>query len=524
MLFVQTAISRPWKGSLMRAPSFSLRRFSIVLPFVCLAMLVLTTSAAAVPLLLIASDPFTNLSSQHRTIVGPDSFSFGSTMVAAAQAGRFYDDGASGIAVSTSTNNGNSWTSGVLPGMTGFTNPPGPYARVSDPSVAYDAKHNVWLIASLALQLTPGGTSGRAILISRSTNGGITWGNPVVPIQLLASPTQDFDKPWIVCDNNLLTSTHYGSCYAQWVDFASSNRLKAAYSLNGGVSWTLSNTPPVSVVGGQPLVLPTGRVVVVFSNFNQSALGSTISNNGGVSFGGLFPVSTIAAADDPGTIRSDPLSSAEVSGDGRIYVVWADCRYRAGCPNPGSTNDLVYKTSTNGVIWSPSPSSSAPARIPIDPISSTVDHFIPGVAVDRLSSGASIRVAVAYYFYPNVLCTAATCQLDVGYVASADGGAHWNPAIPLAGPMATSWLPNTTQGRMVGDYISTSFDSNGLAHPVFTLANPSIPTGDCWFDTPSCDQALYTPATGLSPTPGGLTPTLGGPPLSGSPGNNPQKR
>jgi hypothetical protein len=332
-----------------------------------------------------------------------------------------------------------------------------------------------------------------------------------------------------VCDNTPTSSyfsSHYGSCYTQWDDFAHANRLKVAYSRDGGLTWALSNTPPVGAVGGQLLVLPTGRVVVVFSNIDQSALGSTISITGGVSFGGVSRVSTIAAVDEPGNLRSDPLASAEVSGDGKIYVVWADCRYRLGCPtgllgNP--TNDLVYKTSTNGTTWSPS-SSAAPARIPIDPTYSTVDHFIPGVAVDRLSSGASIRVAVAYYFYPNVLCTAATCQLDVGYISSADGGAHWNPAIQLAGPMATSWLPNTTQGRMVGDYISTSFDSVGLAHPVFAFANASIGSGDCAVDTPNCDQALYTPASGLSPALGGLTPTLGGPILSGSPGNKPQKR
>jgi BNR repeat-like domain len=505
----------------MRARSSSLCRFSTVLSFVCLTMLVLTTSAAAnVPLTQMAVDPFTNSSSQHSTIVGPDTFSFGSTIVAAAQLGRFSNDGASDVGFATSTNNGITWTSGVLPGITGFTSPAGPYARVSDPSVAYDAKHNVWLISTLALQPIPGGTSGRAILTSRSTNGGFTWGNPVTTA--VALPIQDFDKNWIVCDNTP-TSLYYGSCYTQWDDYAAGNRLKVAYSQDGGLTWTPSNVPPFGAVGGQPLVLPNGRVVVVFSNVSQTALRATISTNGGVSFAGVFPISTIAAADDPGAIRSDPLSSAEISGDGRIYVVWADCRYRAGCPNPGSTNDLVYKTSTNGMTWNP-PWPSSPNRIPIDPIFSTVDHFIPGVAVDRLTSGASIHVAVAFYFYPNVSCTAATCQLSVGYVSSANGGSTWSVPIQLAGPMATSWLPNTTQGRMVGDYISTSFDSIGLAHPVFALANASTPTGDCAIDTPFCDQALYTPMSGL-PVGGPIpTPPPAAPFSGGSPGANPQKR
>ena len=79
------------------------------------------------------------------------------------------------------------------------------------------------------------------------------------------------------------------------------------------------------------------------------------------------------------------------------------------------------------------------------------------------SSGASIRVGVTYYYYPNVACTFATCQLRVGFIKSSNGGTTWNAAIDVAGPMTMSWLPNTSQGRMVGDYISTSYNSSGLA-------------------------------------------------------------
>ena len=63
----------------------------------------------------ISSDPFTNTDSQHATQVEPDSFAFGSTIVTAAQTGRFNNGGASNICWSTSTNAGMSWTSGCLP-------------------------------------------------------------------------------------------------------------------------------------------------------------------------------------------------------------------------------------------------------------------------------------------------------------------------------------------------------------------------------------------------------------------------
>ena len=63
--------------------------------------------------------------------------------------------------------------------------------------------------------------------------------------------------------------------------------------------------------------------------------------------------------------------------------------------------------------------------------------------------------------------------------------------------MRMSWLPDTSQGRMVGDYISTSF-AGGSAHPVFEVANvPTAGGSDCATATPNCDQATYSPSAGL---------------------------
>src|SRR5207237_3740707 len=149
------------------------RRFAPVLGAAAAAALVLSVAAGAtIPVVKIATDPFTNSTSQHKTIVEPDSYSFGSTIVSAAQDGRFFDGGASDIGFATSQNNGSTWPSGVLPGITVFTSPPGPYARVSDPSVAFDARHGVWMVSSLALNAS---VSGAAVIASRSTNGGLTW-------------------------------------------------------------------------------------------------------------------------------------------------------------------------------------------------------------------------------------------------------------------------------------------------------------------------------------------------------------
>ena len=460
------------------------RRLGLVLALAALAALTLTLVASAnVAVTIIATDPFTNSTSQHATIVEPDTYSFGSTIVAAAQWGRFTDGGSSDIGVSVSTNNGSSWTAQQLPGLTVNSTPAGPWARVSDPSVAYDAKHNVWMVSGLGIDAN---VNGAAVTLSRSTNGGATWNNPINIA--VASAGQFLDKNWTVCDNTP-TSGFYGSCYTEWDDNGHGNLLKIAYSRDGGLTWTLSKTPNVGVIGGQPLTLPNGNVVVPLDNASETAIGYTISTNGGARFGNAFTISSITAATDPGNIRSGPLPSAEISGDGKIYLVWEDCRFRANC----TTNDLVYTTSTNGSTW------SAIQRIPTDPggVSGTQDTFIPGVAVDRTTSGASIKVAVGYYYYPNVNCTEATCQLDVGYVSSSNGGSTWTAQTQLRGPMTIDWLPNTTQGRMVGDYMSSSFDANHLAHPVFAEAY-APPTGDCVTSTQNCNQPLETPSSGLA--------------------------
>ena len=105
-------------------------------------------------------------------------------------------------------------------------------------------------------------------------------------------------------------------------------------------------------------------------------------------------------------------------------------------------------------------------------MSSGVDHFIPGLAVDPATSGASAHLALTYYFYPNAACTPATCQLDVGYVSSPDGGAHWGAPTQLAGPMSLGDIAATSQGPMVGDYISTSFNAGGTAATVFAVGLP----------------------------------------------------
>lgn len=166
-----------------------------------------------------------------------------------------------------------------------------------------------------------------------------------------------------------------------------------------------------------------------------------------------------------GNLRTSALPSAEVDAAGMVYVIWQDCRFRSGC----TSNDIVMSTGTNGFTW------TAPVRIPIDSTESGADHFIPGIGVDRSTSGGSARLALAYYYYPVAACNASNCDLTVGFTSSTNGGSTWTQPRKVAGPFRMAWIAQTDQGPMVGDYISTSFAGGPLAFPVFMIAKP--PTG-----------------------------------------------
>ena len=438
-------------------------------------------ASAQVPIKRVSMDHYTNPTSFHKTEVEPDTFSFGNTVMGVHQTGRFPDGGSSNIGYVVSTDGGATWRRGFLPGTTIFANPPGPWSRATDPSVAYDPLHDVWMVNILAMT----GTTGKAILVSRSTDGGLTFGNPITVAATVGN--QFFDKNWITCDTTP-QSPHYGNCYTEWDDANSGGQLHVARSTNGGLTWSPSAVPGAGVVGGQPVVQPDGTVVMPIDDGFESAVQSFVSADGGVSFQGPFPVSFIQAHLVAGNLRVHELPSAEVDSTGKVYTVWNDCRFRAGC----SSNDIVMSTSTNGQSWSPV------VRIPIDPTNSTVDHFLPGIGVEPGSGGATAHLGLLYYYYPVANCSSGTCQLTVGFIESFDGGATWTTAVKVADPMLNTWLPLTTQGYMVGDYMSTSF-VGGLAFPVFMVARQ----GTCQLGQPtSCLVPAVVPELGLSGDPG----------------------
>ncbi|HJP73388.1 MAG TPA: sialidase family protein [Pseudonocardiaceae bacterium] len=445
-------------------------------------------STAAVSLTEVSTDPFTDTDAQHATEVEPDTYSSGNTVVSAFQVGRVFGGGSSDIGWATSTDAGTTWKHGFLPGLT-VNQGGGRFSAASDASVAFDAKHKVWMIASLPIDST-GNAAG--VAVNRSTDG-VTWQNPVHGVGF---DGKGYDKNWIVCDTTS-TSPHYGNCYIEADITSSGNTEIMATSSDGGLTWGAAKSPSGSPsgLGGQPLVQPNGTVVVPYSA-NGSAIRSFVSTNGGTSWGASVLVANVRAHAVAGNLRDgEGLPSAEIDGAGKVYVAWQDCRFRSGCP----ANDIVYSTTSNGTSW------SAVTRVPIDATTSGVDHFIPGLGVDHATMGSTAKLGLYYYFYPKAKCSASTCQLEAGFISSANGGSTWSAPTTVAGPFGLSLIASTSQGSMVGDYISCSVvNGKGVA----LVAIGKTPSSGKAFD-----EAMYAVPGGLATT-GGSHRAVSGQPVA----------
>ena len=389
----------------------------------------------------LSRDPYTDPAGQHETQVEPDSLTVGRTTLATFQVGRRFDGAATNIGFAVSADDGRSWRSGLLPGLTLASRPAGPHERASDPVVAYDGASRTWLIATLAIQ-------GRVtrLTVSRSTDGS-TWGLPVVAAEAATAQGIAFDKEWIVCDNGA-ASPFRGRCYLVYTDTARDDSLGVVSSDDGGETWSGPVRIPVTdAVGAFPVVQPTGALVVPFL-WRGSRLGASVSANGGTSFGAPALVAEIGARRAPG-LRLFTLPSADVDPAGRVWITWHDCRFDPGCTG----NAVVVSTSANGRAWStPRPATSGR------------NAMLPAIGIHPGTG----RVALAYHVVRG------GGGVDVELVESVADGRWGAPRRLSARTMRPSWMPDTTSGRMLADYISVHYAG---ARPLVVWVLASEPVG-----------------------------------------------
>jgi hypothetical protein len=361
---------------------------------------------------------------QHATVVEPDSFAFGSTVVATYQVGRFSGGGSGATGWASSTNGGRTWRSGTLPGV----------GHASDPSVAYDSVHGVWLVTTLGISAGP-----TSIDVSRSTDGS-RWSRP---LHALESSVQTFDKEWITCDN-WLQSPRRGTCYIAYTNFRV-NRIALIASIDGGVTWSA----PVyaqrgDVVGAQPAVLPDGTVVVAW--LDRDDILASRSRDGGVSLDPAVVAGRISFNGFRG-LRAPPLPSIDVERGGRLLLAWPDCRFRSSC----SGNDVVVSTSQDGLTW------TQPARV----THGGPSYLIPGIAADP----ASDRLAVV------AVVGARSGRIGAALMTSTDGSRWSAPRRLDTRPMSRAWLARAEGLAFLGDYLSASW-AGGRAIGFVPLALP----------------------------------------------------
>src|SRR5262249_49582466 len=77
------------------------------------------------------------------------------------------------------------------------------------------------------------------VMVSRSTDGGLTWTAPVT----VAATGVFYDKNWTTCDNTP-ASPFYGHCYAEFDNASAGDLELMSTSAHGGLSWGSPPPPP----------------------------------------------------------------------------------------------------------------------------------------------------------------------------------------------------------------------------------------------------------------------------------------
>lgn len=385
--------------------------------------------------------------------------------IAVWQQDRFFNGGSSGLGVAFSNDSGVTWTRPTAPPfsacMGGNSANGGDFQRATDPWVTFDRGGNAYFM-SLSLN-DPDGTvapDDHAMLVSRSRDGGQTWG----PVTTLIRE----NIPGVLNDKNAMTGdpTRANTVYAVWDRLApdpdsGTFRGPALFTrTTNGRTWEaprpIFDPGPLSqTLGNQIAVLPNGDLINVMTTilFGREVVTVMRSTNSGrtwnnpifvdqeFSVGALFGGEGVV---DPR--NNDPVRTGNIIPDiavdprpGRrtVYLTWQDSRFS------GFNNDQIVlaKSTDGGITWDPPVlvSTEAPA----------VQAFNPSVEVNGRG-----EVAVSYADFTFDTVTSLTLDTDHWSTRSTDGGVTFDPRERItAESFDTRSAPPTARGFFLGDYM-----------------------------------------------------------------------
>lgn len=400
-------------------------------------------------------------------------------LVGVFQQGRFQDGASVDPGWATSFDGGQTWPfHGDAPKLTVAVG--GRFARASDPAVAFDRKHKAVLLNTIAVVVKGCAIfCDSALVVNPSSNGGRTFGSPVVLHEDSSDPNGTTfvfnDKNWIVTDNNP-GSPHYGRTYVVWDQVRCDEPtctvvrqpVVLRYSDDGGKTWSpliqaTADEQPGSAhqrVGVQPVVEPNGHVVISYADAAPSAFTfegtykAIRSTDGGNTWSAPRLIDGAdPAPEEANSLRAPNIPAMVGDGAGKLYLVFQDQRFGPG------RNDVVLETSTDeGQSWSPAVNAT-PGELGLD-------HFTPAVAV----AGGQVHLTYRTHTPTNVNADPAVHAV---YRALTTAGAPSGAPLELYAPSDASVAAFSTLAgqrlRFFGDYAGIAA-SPTAAHPIWDQA------------------------------------------------------
>jgi len=388
-------------------------------------------------------------------------------LVAAWQQDRRVEGSARGHLVGVSLDAGATWQSVVVPGLTPCSG--GSYDYVTDPWLSFGADGTLFHIA-LVWNDPPSDL--HSIVVSRSTDGGFTWNDPVVLDEGLW-PNDWRDKESITADPedpNLVYTTWSVIGNTDWTE----GHAMFTRSTDGGLSWETPRMvfdpgPGLSMLGSQIFVASDGELFLLSTEnahlanrrlavFRSADKGVTWSS---VSYGPSFGDSRTFSPDQLIGVRGT-LTWADYAMDptsGALYAVWQDDSFGVA-----RLARIAFAMSTDGgASWS--------TKIEIAQTPPGSSAFLDQSHTPSIEVAANGTIGVTYYDYRSDVPFEYPTWTDYWFVRceprsrDCSDPASWTGErrlTPDSFDLAEAALTTSggTQILMLGDYVGLARDGN----------------------------------------------------------------